>query len=216
VLHRGLHTGVILRTADIPPDTWRQHNNFPSAQFLEAGWGDSQGYRYPWTTGIVLRAMFDSKESVLLVHAFSGSPTNEYAGVAKEVIEVQLSKTGFARLCKYIQDTYALDPQGRPIPLPTVYPEENFFRANGHYSMLNNCNNWTARALRAAGCPICPRCCVLPRTVMAKTRRFGTVIWPSKSTQWSNCEENPSTQYANEPTAYRVRLEQHLDQDQRR
>jgi len=178
VLHRGLHTGVVVRAADIPPGLWPEHKQFPNAEFLEVGWGDTQGYRYPLTTGISLRALFASKGSVLLIHAFTGSITNEYADVAKEIIAVQVSEPGFARLCRYIQDMYALDTKGRPVSLPSNYSGENFFRASHHYSMLNNCNNWTARALRTAGCPVHPRCSLLPGILMHQVRRFGHVIWP--------------------------------------
>jgi uncharacterized protein (TIGR02117 family) len=177
VLHRGLHTGIIIRAADVPAGLWPEHREFPQAEYLEAGWGDSEGYRYPLTTQIALRAMFDSKGSVVLIHAFSGSITHEYAGVAKEIVAVQLSQAGFVRLCKYVQDTYALERQGGPIPLPSVYPDESFFLATGHYSIFNNCNNWTARALRTAGCPIRPSGCLVPGVVTRETRRFGVVIW---------------------------------------
>lgn len=177
VLHRGLHTGIILRTADIPPGLWPEHKAFPNAKYLEVGWGDSQAYRTPWTTHIVLQSMFCSQASVLLIHDFTGPVTKEYAGIAKEIIAVQLSPQGFARLCNYIERTYALDAQGQPIPLSSKYPWEDFFLATGQYSCLDNCNNWTARALRTAGCPIPPRWCLTSGIVMGETRRFGHVIW---------------------------------------
>ena len=195
VLHRGLHTGFVIRAADIPPGIWPEHNQFPQAEYLEVGWGDTQGYRYPLTTRIVLRAMFHSKGSVLLIHAFSGSITNEYADVAKKIIAVQLSQPGFARLCRYIQETYALNPQGRPVPLPSNYAGEDFFRANGHYSMLNNCNNWTARALRTAGFPIHPHCSLFPGVVMHQVRRFGSIIWPYHRTNKPALAENPGATF---------------------
>ena len=178
VLHRGLHTGIIVRARDIPSGLWPEQQQFARAEYLEVGWGDTQGYRYPLTTRSALRALFASKGSVLLIHAFSGSITNEYADIAKEIIALRVSEPGFTRLCRYIQDTYALDAQGRPIPLPTVYSGEDFFRACGHYSMLNNCNNWTARALRTAGCPVHPRCSLLPGIVMHEIRRLGHEVWP--------------------------------------
>lgn len=181
VLHRGLHTGVVVRAADIPPGLWHEHKQFPQAEYLEVGWGDTQGYRYPLTTRIVLRAMFASKGSVVLIHPFSGPITNEYADVAKEIIAVQIPESGFARLCRFIQDTYALDEQGRPVLLPSDYSGEDFFRAACHYSMLNNCNNWTARALRTAGCPVHPRCSLLPGMLMHQVRRFGHIIWPLRA-----------------------------------
>jgi|GEM_PF-355166 uncharacterized protein (TIGR02117 family) len=177
VLHRGLHTGVIVRAADIPSGVWPEHEEFPNAKYLEVGWGDSDGYRYPWTTRLVLRALFDSKGSVVLVHAFNGPVVKEYTGIAKEIIAVQLSPAGFARLCAYVQSTYALDSRGRAIPLTSIYAGQDFFLATGHYSLLDNCNTWTARALRTAGCPIAPHCCPLPGLVMSNTRHFGQVIW---------------------------------------
>lgn len=182
VLHRGMHTGIVVPAADIPAGLWPEHKQFPQAEYLEVGWGDTQGYRFPLTTPIALRALFASKGSVMLIHAFSGSITNEYVDVAKEIIAVQLSESGFARLCRYIQDAYALDRQGRPVPLPSNYSGENFFRAIGHYSMINNCNNWTARALRSAGCPVHPRTSLLPGIVMHQVRRFGHIIWPPRRT----------------------------------
>src|SRR5437763_1236210 len=103
VLHRGLHTGLILATADIPPGVWPQHKDVPEAQYLEVGWGDTDGYRFPLTTRIVLRALFHSRGSVLLLHGFNGSLTNEYQGIAKEIIAVRLSEPGLERLCAFIQ-----------------------------------------------------------------------------------------------------------------
>lgn len=45
VLHRGLHVGVIIRAADIPPGLSPEHREFPRAEYLELGWGDTEGYR---------------------------------------------------------------------------------------------------------------------------------------------------------------------------
>lgn len=177
VLHRALHTGVVVKAADVAAWAWPQTMDFPDAEYIEVGWGDSQGYRYPLTSASACRAMFYSKGSVLLVHAFTNTVTAEYDGIASEIIEVQLSPRGFDRMCDYIGATYALDASNRPVPMPTVYRDEDFFRARGHYWMLNNCNNWTARALREAGCPTLPRWSVLPGIMMHETRGFGRVIW---------------------------------------
>lgn len=177
VLHRGLHTGVIVKAADVAAWAWPQSLAFPGAEYLEVGWGDTQGYCYPLTSGSACRAMFYSQGSVLLVHAFTNTVTAEYGGIVSEMIAVQLSPRGFDRMCDYIGATYALDASNRPVPMPTAHPGENFFRARGHYWMLNNCNDWTAGALREAGCPISPRWSLLPGIVMHETRGFGRVMW---------------------------------------
>jgi uncharacterized protein (TIGR02117 family) len=179
VVHRGLHTGVVVKAADVPAWAWPQSLALPRAEHIEVGWGDSQGYRFPLTCYSAFRALFYSQGSVLLVHAFTNTITAEYSGDASEIIEVQLSPRGFDRMCDYIGATYALDAANRPVVMPTPHGGEEFFLAHGHYSMLNNCNDWTAGALREAGCPISPRWSVLPGIVMRETRRFGRVIWRS-------------------------------------
>ncbi len=68
----------------------------------------------------------------------------------------------------------------RTIPLPSAYSWEDFYLSTGHYSLVNSCNNWTARALRAACCPIAPQWCLLPQIVMWRARHFGHVIWPRR------------------------------------
>jgi uncharacterized protein (TIGR02117 family) len=179
VVHRGLHTGVVVKAADVPAWAWPQSLAFPKAEYIEVGWGDSQGYRFPLTPHSACRALFYSQGSVLLVHLFTNTVIAEYSGDSSEIIEVQLSPRGFDRMCDYIGATYALDASNRPIPMPTPHGGEEFFLAQGHYSMLNNCNDWTAGALREAGCPISSRWSVLPGIVMHETRGFGRVIWRS-------------------------------------
>src|SRR5262249_52704227 len=39
---------------------------------------------------------------------------------------------------------------------PGLYAESRFYRAIGRYRLFDNSNTWTAKALRAAGCPIDP------------------------------------------------------------
>lgn len=177
VLHRGLHTGLVVPAADIPAWAWPESLGYSGANYIEVGWGDTEGYRFPWTAGVVCRAMFYSRGSVLLIHAFTNTVTAEYASIAKEIVAVHLSPRGFDRVCDYIGATYALDSTNLPIPTPTPYSRDDFYPARGHYSMLNNCNNWTAQALREAGCPISPHWSLLPGIVMRETRGFGRVVW---------------------------------------
>ena len=176
VLHRGLHTGIIVRYQDVRASLWPEKSAYRDARYLEVGWGDTQGYRYPWTTPAVLEALFHSKGSVLLVHAFNGPIANEYAGIAKQIVAVQVSRPGFDRLCAVIRQTYYLGAGREPVRLPSDYQSEDFYKATGHYSILNTCNNWTARALLAAGCPVCPRYSFTAGIVMRQARRFGRVI----------------------------------------
>lgn len=89
------------------------------------------------------------------------------------VIQLDLSDRGLARLCRHIEQTYALDRAGRPIRL-----EKGWYRARGTYSAFRTCNTWAAEGLRQAGCPITPAYCLTPGPLLWQVRRFGRVLRP--------------------------------------
>ena len=59
----------------------------------------------------------------------------------------------YRRLASFIRERFQLDAEGRTIPvLGRGYgPADMFYEANGGYSFVMTCNEWTGRALRAAG-----------------------------------------------------------------
>ena len=59
----------------------------------------------------------------------------------------------YRRLADYIARRFVLGPDGRPIPLigRGYGPSDIFYEANGGYSFVMTCNEWTGRALRHAG-----------------------------------------------------------------
>jgi hypothetical protein len=89
------------------------------------------------------------------------------------VIQVDLSERGLARLCRNVEQTYALDNTGRPIRLG-----KEWYRARGTYSAFRTCNTWVAEGLRQAGCPITPAYCLTAGPLLSQVRRFGRVLRP--------------------------------------
>ncbi len=59
----------------------------------------------------------------------------------------------YRRLADYIKARFERGADGRTIPLPGrgYGPADMFYEANGGYSFVMTCNEWTGRALRAAG-----------------------------------------------------------------
>lgn len=172
VVHRGIHAGLVVPREQIPDGVWRAHQVAPRTRFIEVGWGDKEGFRKEWTSRIVTRALFLPTPSAILTRGSDWHPTNEFAPVAEQIVRIDLSDAGFARMCAYFQSYYELDAQGRPIPLG-----EDFYLAKCSYHLFGNSNHWTARALREAGCPITPVYAFTVGNVMKQTRRFGRVIW---------------------------------------
>ena len=66
---------------------------------------------------------------------------------------IRIAPAQYARLAGFIQRRFQLDRVGRPIPvLGRGYAgNDMFYDANGGYSFVLTCNEWTGRALRQAG-----------------------------------------------------------------
>jgi hypothetical protein len=179
VVDHGLHTAVVVERADIPRGVWPANNDYAAFKYAEVGWGPDEIFQAPdLTVRLILKALFWPNHTVLLLDGCDSMPA-QHSGPKNTVIEIKLSTNGFERLCDYVQKTHALDAKGRPICLG-----RNFYQARGTYWVFNNCNNWTASALRRAGCPITPTCCFTSGPLFFQARRFGRVL--------SHQEETPS------------------------
>jgi hypothetical protein len=172
VVHHGtLHTGLTIPRSEIPPGTWPASRDYAGKKFIEVGWGDDDGYRKPLTAGIALKALAGSKRTVLLAEGFDGPIRAKYSDPNFTVLAVDVAASGFSRLCRHIEETYALDHRGEPIRLG-----QGWYRARGTYSAFNTCNTWIASGLRKAGCPISPAFCSLPGQLIGRVRPFARVI----------------------------------------
>jgi Protein of unknown function (DUF2459) len=172
VVHHGaLHTGLAVKRTDIPRGRWLANGDYAGCKYIEAGWGDDDGYRKPLTSGIAMKALIGSKRTVLLTDGFSEAIRRKYADPKFTVLAVDLSAEGLARLCDHIEQTYALDEKGKPIRLG-----RGWYRARGTYSAFNTCNTWVAAGLRKAGCPIDPNFCLTSGQLLGRVRPFARVI----------------------------------------
>ncbi len=175
--HGALHTGLAVKRSDIPGQVWAAQRDYAGSKYLEVGWGDDDGYRKKLTVGIAVKALAGSKRTVLLSDGF-----NTLRAKLDEprftVIEVDLSARGFARLCRRIEQTYALDRFGKPIRLG-----RGWYRARGTYSAFYTCNTWAAEGLRQAGCPINPSVCLTPGPLLSQAGKFGRVLARPKKNQ---------------------------------
>jgi len=176
LVSHGWHAGIVIKRSDIPENIWPEQNDFPDAEYLEIGWGESNFYQKPkphfWD---FLKAGLWPTPSVLHIAGFLGSITEFFP--QNQIIRINLSFQGFEQLCHFIQASYAKDDNGHSIPLsPGLYGNSRFYLAQGNYHALNTCNVWTAKALRTAGCPITPAFSILVDSLMTRAAVFGDVI----------------------------------------
>jgi len=174
LVSHGWHAGIVVERADIPQDVWPEQGDFPESDYLEVGWGDRDFYQTSqphW--GLVLKAALWPTSSVLHVTGFSALVSAYFPD--SEIVRIELSSPGFERLCRYIANSYSRDASGHAVVLGSgLYGKSHFYLSREFYHGFKTCNVWTARALRAAGCPLTPAFTIRVESLMSQARGFGT------------------------------------------
>ncbi len=170
VVSHGYHAGFALSTKALAEVAQRDGHGallavaerlggFP---FIEIGWGEEQFYSSvptlsSLTPRLAVRALFNpDNRSVLHVVALPDQPREVFPSA--DVVRVPLSQEGYARLVAAIEATFAThgDPASPQILGRGLYRASLFFRAKGHFNILNVCNHWVSDVLAAGGLPVTP------------------------------------------------------------
>jgi uncharacterized protein (TIGR02117 family) len=151
------HTSIVVPREQIPTDTWPRgitKRTFSPYPYLEIGWGDRKFYTAPKpNVAMALRAAFLSGSSVLHIVGL-GRPL-ERALPWSALVRVSCTRAEFASLCRALGGTFERDASGHARALGAgLYGETSrFYQARGRYYLLNTCDTWTARMMRAGGLP---------------------------------------------------------------
>lgn len=151
VVSHGWHTGLVLRNADIAPDSWPEIAPFSAYEYVEIGWGDRAFYQARETdVGDVLGAALVPGPSALQVVGFNGAVAANFP--MSEVVALPVAADGLTKLVATIRASYERDAEGKAITLgPSLYGDGFFYASLERFHLFNTCNSWTSRALRAAG-----------------------------------------------------------------
>jgi uncharacterized protein (TIGR02117 family) len=159
VRSNGVHTWIVMPKVNDEMD-WRpyalgEHLADPrwgNADHVAIGYGNREFYLNTPTWGdlslrTAVAAMFGRGTSLLHVEHVHRPRPEEWQR------PIRISADQYRRLAGFIQRRFRLDPGGRPIPvLGRGYSAHDmFYEANGGYSFVLTCNEWTGRALREAG-----------------------------------------------------------------
>ncbi|MDH3688820.1 MAG: DUF2459 domain-containing protein [Gammaproteobacteria bacterium] len=186
VISHGWHTGIAMRTQDITPATWPRSQDFSDVKYLEVGWGDRGYYQtLEPSSGLTLKAAFLPTRSIIHVVGFDDFTDDYFSGSA--IVEIELSEASFERLTGFIRETYE-EPDSSTIEIRQgLYPNSRFYPARGRFHLLNTCNTWVARALRAAGCPITPFYAITLGNVMHRSRPLVASLGSANDTATRLC-----------------------------
>jgi len=159
VRSNGVHTDIVMPKVNAEMD-WRPYADpahlrdprWGRADHVAIGYGNREFYLNTPTWGdlslaTAFTAMFDRGTTLLHVeHIDRPRP---------EPLQrpIRLAPDQYRRLVAFIRERFRLGSDGRPIPLlGRGYGDyDMFYEANGGFSAILNCNEWTGRALRHAG-----------------------------------------------------------------
>ncbi len=156
VTSNGWHSGIVVAKADLPPARLPETADFPEARFLEFGWGDAVFYPAKKVTlGMKLRAALVPTPAVMHVVGLWTDPARYFPQA--EVVSLPIEEQNFRRLVDFIEASFERSGAARATATgPGLYASSRFYPAKGSFHLFNTCNNWTARALAAAGFEVNP------------------------------------------------------------
>lgn len=155
----GVHTDVVmpvrhrLRNWSTALPFMNTRGKDTTAQYIGLGWGD-RGFYLETPTWADLKASTAFKACFWLgrsaVHATYYRSIRE----SEDCVAMQISEAQYARLIKYIDNTFDPGATGAPVVIPTdaQYSDADaFYEARRRYSFLRTCNVWANDALKASG-----------------------------------------------------------------
>lgn len=169
IADHGYHAGLIIRHADL--DRYALELNDPvlsalfvryqSYEWIEIGWGDEQFYRFaPAISDVTVKMAFNAlsgMNSTTVLHVVGLNKAPEQVFVRSDLQRIAVSDAGMRQVMGGISKAFARDGHDLPIELGKgIYGPSLFYRANGHYSVLNTCNMWIGDLLDAAGLKVSP------------------------------------------------------------
>ncbi|MCL1467005.1 TIGR02117 family protein [Argonema galeatum] len=153
----GIHTNIVVPVKNDIFD-WKiylkiddiKNNSETNYNYLSFGWGDRAFYLTTPTLAdlnlmTTFNALFLPTPSVMDVQWYQVIPNH----IERRCVGV--SQTDYLNLMKFINDSFQLDDRGRKIRISQGHSSHSsFYEAKGSYSILRNCNSWTAEGLRKA------------------------------------------------------------------
>jgi conserved hypothetical protein len=153
----GVHTDIVVPIKTEYKD-WSEKIKFDhiaskdaTMQFIGFGWGDKGFYLNTpeWSDlkfSTAFNAAFYLGTSAMHATFFKQLKENE------DCIKINISKEEYAKLIKYIEDSFQYDADGNPILIhATTYGQnDSFYEAKRKYSLFYTCNTWANNALKSA------------------------------------------------------------------
>ncbi|MBN4084722.1 DUF2459 domain-containing protein [Flavobacteriaceae bacterium AH-315-B10] len=150
----GIHLNIIIPKNDIEIDLLKNLEVMENQKYISFGWGDENFYinTPTWsdlTFKNTFRAMF--LKSTTLMHI------TRYKYKSEHWIEVNVDTSELNKLNQYIQEYFKKDDNGNKIILTgfAYSTNDNFYKANGSYSIFKTSNTWVNSGFKKSGLKAC-------------------------------------------------------------
>ncbi len=165
VIDHGIHTGLVMETADILSTLGLENSIYRKYRFVEIGRGDAGFYQQEEPeSSTTLSALFLSTPAVLHMRGYNLFPYQRYP--LSQTLEVRLSSAALQKLVDAVAASFAMN-EGVAVEIAEGNDKRSrFFEANGSYHLFYTCNNWTAEMIELAGYPASHRWAFFAGSVM--------------------------------------------------
>jgi uncharacterized protein (TIGR02117 family) len=160
--------------AEIFPEHHPLRRLYPDARAFLIGWGDRAFYASDGSDVLIgIDALIPPSPSAFHI-TYDAAQASAYLAPTDD-LAIAVSREGAARFVAYVDRYLVLDEDGNPIRLSDgkVIGRSAFLRSRGSFHLLNVCNQWMARALRAAGVDVNARAAWLAGPLIRQARRQG-------------------------------------------
>lgn len=147
----GFHTDIAAPAA-IFPEAHPLRRLYPEAQTFLIGWGEERFYYSDGSNlWLGLDALIPPSPSVMHI-TYNAPAVAAYLGPSAET-PVAISREGAADFVAFIDRALVLNAAGSVVRTSDgkIVGRSSFLRTRGSFHLFNVCNQWMARALRAAG-----------------------------------------------------------------
>ncbi len=171
VVERGWHTDIGLLATQAGDTLGQLRTTFPGVYTLVIGFGQRAYMLRPHPDFGDMLAALAPGPGAILVTALRDTPQTAFP--AGDVVVLQVSARGLARLTDFIAGSFDRAPDGALRPITGEPSADNLLYASTRtYSAGYTCNTWTAEALQTAGLPVHADSVVFADEVADQARRI--------------------------------------------
>ena len=150
----GVHLDIILKNVDVSPSLIKDLEIHKNTEYISFAWGDENFFlnTQEWED-----LTFYSASNALFIKSPALIHLTKYRYKKEKWIKVHVSDDQMKTLNLYLEESFFLNENKRKVCLQGrgYYSNDDFFKAQGSYTMYYTCNTWVNNAFKECGLKSC-------------------------------------------------------------